>query len=437
MWIIVQKVIGLLNGYLGGEGSSTSASNGNQEGATHKFAFVNKKTISKTWKLMEKVVKCCQDPNLDLKNSAPFILDILPECYKHLRLIIAKYNTCDNLEHVIKDNDYSRIFIENLQSRCKLTLNLFKDAKEKMFDERSKARHDLTTNTLVFSHMLAELKAIFPEGQYAGDKYMITKSDASEFWRNNFGTSVIVTWTSFCERLYEAHAIVPEPMFEVALKRTIDLTRDDHISVFEFDVFTRLFQPWSSLLENWKILAVLHPGYKAFLTYDELRDRLQEHIDKPGSYIYRLSCTRLGQWAIGYVTPQRQILQTIIQNMSLSQALIDGSLKGFYLYPNGNDVNPDLSSLTNISNSEDHVKVTEEQYELYCEMGSTFQQCKICAENDKDIRIEPCGHLLCSPCLISWQESEGQGCPFCRTEIRDTKQIVVDPYANKVEDTTK
>lgn len=45
----------------------------------------------------------------------------------------------------------------------------------------------------------------------------------------------------------------------------------------------------------------------------------------------------------------------------------------------------------------------------YCSTGSTFQLCKICAENDKDIRIEPCGHLLCTPCLTAWQvDSEGQ-----------------------------
>ena len=48
-------------------------------------------------------------------------------------------------------------------------------------------------------------------------------------------------------------------------------------------------------------------------------------------------------------------------------------------------------------------QVTQEQYELYCEMGSTFQLCKICAEHSKDIRIEPCGHLLCTPCLTAWQ----------------------------------
>ncbi|NXS51716.1 CBLB ligase, partial [Brachypteracias leptosomus] len=70
----------------------------------------------------------------------------------------------------------------------------------------------------------------------------------------------------------------------------------------------------------------------------------------------------------------------------------------------------------------------QEQYELYCEMGSTFQLCKICAENDKDVKIEPCGHLMCTSCLTAWQESDGQGCPFCRCEIKGTEPIIVDPF---------
>lgn len=267
----------------------------------------------------------------------------------------------------------------------------------------------------------------------------------------------------------------------MALKSTIDLTCNDHISIFEYDVFTRLFQPWSHLLQNWNLLAVTHPGYCAFMTYDEVKARLCKHMDKPGrfvlfqsrvnivskqsietlnfchqkhhwwklkenslsipmgitmfklvsewvnyviwlktrpfytwrksinkgkvllqnkklictlirldkrtlkglhfigngwylwanihqrkqfkswcravlcnwfiyhlhlfsvvvvpacnltcdfffySYIFRLSCTRLGQWAIGYVTPEHTILQTIPQNKSLCQALIDGAREG-------------------------------------------------------------------------------------------------------------
>jgi len=46
------------------------------------------------------------------------------------------------------------------------------------------------------------------------------------------------------------------------------------------------------------------------------------------SYVFRLSCTRLGQWAIGYVTGDGQILQTIPQNKSLCQALLDGQREG-------------------------------------------------------------------------------------------------------------
>lgn len=115
-----------------------------------------------------------------------------------------------------------------------------------------------------------------------------------------------------------------------------------------------------------------------------------------------------------------------------------------YLYPDGRDVNPDLKSLCEPA-SRGKVKVTEvsgcnlyiiiyltaaswtfaktkqiiswdvvlslwlntttkqEQYELYCEIGSTYQLCKICTERDKDTRIQPCGHLLCQTCLTGWQ----------------------------------
>ena len=57
---------------------------------------INRKTIEKTWKLMDKVVKLCQSPKLNLKNSPPFILDILPDTYQHLRLIYSKYEQVDN-----------------------------------------------------------------------------------------------------------------------------------------------------------------------------------------------------------------------------------------------------------------------------------------------------------------------------------------------------
>lgn len=144
----------------------------------------DKRTLDKTWKLMDKVVKLCQHQKMNLKNSPPFILDILPDTYQRLRLIYSKYEdkmvTLHSIEHF-------NIFIINLMRKCKQAIKLFKEGKEKMFDENSHYRRNLTKLSLVFSHMLSELKAIFPNGVFAGDQFRITKSDAAEFWKNNFG----------------------------------------------------------------------------------------------------------------------------------------------------------------------------------------------------------------------------------------------------------
>lgn len=261
---------------------------------------------------------------MNLKNSPPFILDILPDTYQHLRTIYGKHE--DKISQ-LDDNEYFRIFIENLNRKCKQASKLFKEGKEKMFDETSHYRRNLTKLSLVFSHMLSELRAIFPNGVFPNENFRITKSDASDFWKQSFGDRTIVSWRIFRSALHQIHPI-SSGLEAMALKSTIDLTCNDYISNFEFDVFTRLFQPWSSLLRNWQILAVTHPGYVAFLTYDEVKARLHKYINKPGSYVFRLSCTRLGQWAIGYVTPDGNILQTIPQNKSLCQALLDGYREG-------------------------------------------------------------------------------------------------------------
>ena len=98
-----------------------------------------------------------------------------------------------------------------------------------------------------------------------------------------------------------------------------------------------------------------------------------------------------------------------------------------YLYPSGLDQNMDLTEILSPT-QEKHIEVTQEQYEIYCEMGSTFQMCKICAENDKDMRLEPCGHLICHICLHSWLDSGRTDCPFCREEIKDSEAVVIDPF---------
>lgn len=148
----------------------------------------DKRTLDKTWKLMDKVVKLCQHQKMNLKNSPPFILDILPDTYQRLRLIYSKY---EDRMAVLHSNEHFNIFIINLMRKCKQAIKLFKEGKEKMFDENSHYRRNLTKLSLVFSHMLSELKAIFPSGVFTGDQFRITKSDAAEFWKNNFGNRYV------------------------------------------------------------------------------------------------------------------------------------------------------------------------------------------------------------------------------------------------------
>ena len=390
-----------------------------------KFKAVDKRDVERLWKNMDKVVTLCSHRKMSLKNSPPFILDILPDTYQHLKLVMRAY---ENDPTTLGDFFYFQVFIENFNTKCKQVIKLFSTAKEQIYNELSDSRRTLTKMSLIFSHMATELKAMFPppNGKFLGVDFRITKADAGEFWNRNFTGKSLVTWSEFRSKLELVHQI-NNPMEAAALKTTMDLSQSDHISVFEFDVFTRLFQPWSNLLENWNNLVVKHVGYKAFLTYDEVKARLTEFINKPGTYIFRLSCTRLGQWAIGYVTHDGNILQTIPQNKSLIQALIEGSQEGFYMYPNGDDVNPDLKSAVTVT-SRDHILVTQEQYDIYCEIGTTFQLCKICAERNKDVKLEPCGHLMCQECLHSWVDCGGTKCPFCREDIRDSCTIVVDPF---------
>ena len=145
---------------------------------------IDKKTIEKSWKLMDKVVKLCNNQKMNLKNSPPYILDILPDTYQHLRVITTKY---EDRMYVLNDNEYFKVYMETLMAKCKQAIKKFKDAGFRMYNEHSEDRRDLTKISLVFSHMLAELKALFPEGTFIGaNGYRITKADASTWWKLSF-----------------------------------------------------------------------------------------------------------------------------------------------------------------------------------------------------------------------------------------------------------
>uniref|UniRef100_A0A5K3ERN5 E3 ubiquitin-protein ligase CBL n=1 Tax=Mesocestoides corti TaxID=53468 RepID=A0A5K3ERN5_MESCO len=389
----------------------------------------DKKVIDSVNKRIDKLVHLCQHPRIQLRNSPPYLLDILPDISEKLKAIVNNYQGA--LEELF-NTLYFQVFLRNLIEKCKLTSRLFKEAKELMYDERSEYRRRLIKYSLVFSHILKDLEALYPNNHFSPASFRITKKEAAEWWYKNFDRSPIIPWEMFREALFQSFEVT-DPSHMRELQSTIDLTCNDFVSVFEFDVFVRLFQPWNNVIETWKALAIMHAGYMAFMTYDEVKAVLKKFRSHPGpgSYVYRLSCTKLGQWAIGYITHDLHILQTIIQNKSLAQALIDGERDGFYLYPNGT---PSQSSILmplvrNLPRA--HVKVSQEQHDLYYLIGSTFELCKICTENNKNVRLEPCNHLLCKSCLHNCLgAANGQKCPFCRMEVKSIEDIVLDPFVS-------
>jgi hypothetical protein len=66
----------------------------------------------------------------------------------------------------------------------------------------------------------------------------------------------------------------------------MNITDSGCISSFEFDIFTRLFQPWKSMLNTFNVIVVAHPGYQAYMTYDEVEAILQQWKEKPGRYVF-------------------------------------------------------------------------------------------------------------------------------------------------------
>jgi E3 ubiquitin-protein ligase CBL len=144
---------------------------------------IDRRVIEKVWKQMDRIVKYCQMPKMNLINSPPYILDILPELYQILREIINNYE--DRL-HILNDIEYFRIFIDNLIEQCTKTIDCFKRAGHHMYDEQSTQRKYLIKLSLYFSHNLAELKSLFNKGIYEGEKFRLTKQEATEFWKNNF-----------------------------------------------------------------------------------------------------------------------------------------------------------------------------------------------------------------------------------------------------------
>uniref|UniRef100_A0A8C4R764 E3 ubiquitin-protein ligase CBL n=1 Tax=Eptatretus burgeri TaxID=7764 RepID=A0A8C4R764_EPTBU len=306
----------------------------------------DRRAIERSRDRLAKALDACSEAGLQRPQGGTArslrLPNVLLALYRLLSALAHRYRDCG---HLLTDNLYLRVFLRNVDSKSRELVRLLTHERGAVLEERSPARRQLTRLSLVLSHIATELSAFFPHGVYEGESVEIRERDAAAFWTHAFDDRVIVPWKEFLEQISQCHQL--DSKHEViALQESMDLTCSGWVSVYDYDIFTRLFQPWSFALQSWKALMLSHPGYMAFLTYDEVRTRLQKYQSKPGSYVFRLSCSRPGQWAIGYVAKDGRIVQAVPPpTMPLHEVLQDGAKQGLYLYPDGRCKNVDLSSL--------------------------------------------------------------------------------------------
>jgi E3 ubiquitin-protein ligase CBL len=132
-------------------------------------------------KLARQINVLCASRKINLKNSPPYLQGILIDTEDLVNAIFKK----QTLEF-LKANEYFNVFTIKFGIQCKKTIKIFKDSKEEMENENAPCRRELNKLTLVFSHLLAELKAMFKEGTFAPE-FKLVKAEARDFWEKAFG----------------------------------------------------------------------------------------------------------------------------------------------------------------------------------------------------------------------------------------------------------
>ncbi len=99
--------------------------------------FKLSKLFEKLNKLAEKILKYCQSERMNLINSPPYIIDIIPDICQVLNTINITY---ENKMHVLNDIQYFNVMSKNLLEKFLKIVDLFKLAGRRIYDESSDER---------------------------------------------------------------------------------------------------------------------------------------------------------------------------------------------------------------------------------------------------------------------------------------------------------
>lgn len=100
----------------------------------------DRKLLDKVLRRLDKLHKLSTNPRLGLKNSPPYLPELVSETTIHLTEVWAPYRGSMMAVPRGDEGDYLRIHIRHLLDKTDRAVLLFKDGKEKMFEETSSYR---------------------------------------------------------------------------------------------------------------------------------------------------------------------------------------------------------------------------------------------------------------------------------------------------------
>ncbi|XP_058875945.1 E3 ubiquitin-protein ligase CBL [Acipenser ruthenus] len=100
-------------------------------------APVDQRTVDRTCRHLEKLNKLCQNPKLGLRNSPPYLLELVPDSLQHLQLVVEVGKL---RREPLWQQEYFCVYLRNLQSKTQQAIRIFKEGKDRMYEEGSTPR---------------------------------------------------------------------------------------------------------------------------------------------------------------------------------------------------------------------------------------------------------------------------------------------------------
>lgn len=99
--------------------------------------------VDKVLRKLDKLHKLCMNPQLGLRNSPPYLPDLMSETSVLLSQIWEPYSGCTEVGDLGPRGDeakYLRIHIKNLLDKTRRAVLLFRQGRERIFEETSSYR---------------------------------------------------------------------------------------------------------------------------------------------------------------------------------------------------------------------------------------------------------------------------------------------------------